>query len=77
VSWRIGATAPALAAIATNLPFSEWGTVYPDPRLVVAIVDHVTFDAHIVESGIRSYRLRTSKTTTRAKRALRPGGRHP
>lgn len=53
--------------IATNLPFSEWGTVFPDPRLVAAIVDRVTFNAHIIETGTKSYRLRTSKTTTRTK----------
>ena len=58
----------ASVAIATNLPFSEWGTVFPDPRLVAAIVDRVTFNAHIIETGTKSYRLRTSKTTTRAKR---------
>jgi DNA replication protein DnaC len=29
----------ASVALATNLPFSEWGTVFPDPRLVAAIVD--------------------------------------
>jgi DNA replication protein DnaC len=59
----------ASIAIATNLPFSEWGTVFPDPRLVAAIVDRVTFNAHILETGTTSYRLRTSKTTTRRKRA--------
>ena len=59
----------ASVAIATNLPFSEWGTVFPDPRLVAAIVDRVTFNAHIIETGTKSYRLRTSKTATRAKRA--------
>ena len=53
----------ASIAIATNLPFSEWGTVFPDPRLVAAIVDRVTFNAHILETGTHSYRLRTSKTT--------------
>jgi DNA replication protein DnaC len=58
----------ASVAIATNLPFSEWGTVFPDPRLVAAIVDRVTFNAHIIETGTKSYRLRTSKTTTRTKR---------
>jgi DNA replication protein DnaC len=58
----------AAVAIATNLPFSEWGTVFPDPRLVAAIVDRVTFNAHIIETGTQSYRLRTSKTATRAKR---------
>ncbi len=57
----------ASVAIATNLPFSEWGTVFPDPRLVAAIVDRVTFNAHIIETGTKSYRLRTSKTTTRTK----------
>lgn len=59
----------ASVAIATNLPFSEWGSVFPDPRLVAAIVDRVTFNAHILETGTQSYRLRTSKTTTRRKRA--------
>jgi hypothetical protein len=43
----------------------EWGTVFPDPRLVAAIVDRVTFNAHILETGTQSYRLRTSKTTSR------------
>jgi DNA replication protein DnaC len=57
----------ASIAIATNLPFSEWGTVFPDPRLVAAIVDRVTFNAHILETGTQSYRLRTTKTTSHAK----------
>ena len=59
----------ASIAIATNLPFSEWGTVFPDPRLVAALVDRVTFNAHILETGTQSYRLRTSKNTGGRKRA--------
>ena len=59
----------ASVAIATNLPFSEWGTVFPDPRLVAAIVDRVTFNAHILETGTQSYRLRTSKTHSRRTKA--------
>jgi DNA replication protein DnaC len=55
----------ASIAIATNLPFSEWGAVFPDPRLVAAIVDRVTFNAHILETGTQSYRRRTSKNTRR------------
>jgi DNA replication protein DnaC len=55
----------ASIAIGTNLPFSEWGTIFADPRLVAAIVDRVTFNAHILETGTSSYRLRTSKTTRR------------
>lgn len=57
----------ASIALATNLPFSQWGSVFPDPRLVAAIVDRITFNAHIIETGTQSYRLRTSKTTTRRK----------
>jgi DNA replication protein DnaC len=58
----------ASVALATNLPFSEWGSVIPDPRLVAAIVDRVTFNAHIIETGTESYRLRT----TRASRSRAP-----
>ena len=59
----------ASIAVGTNLPFSEWGSVVADPRLVAAIVDRITFNAHILETGTQSYRLRTSKTTTRRKLA--------
>ena len=55
-------------ATATNLPFPERGSVFPDPRLVAAIVDRVTFNAHILETGTTSYRLRTSKTSSRRRR---------
>ena len=37
-----------------NLPFSEWAPVIPDPRLVGAIIDRVTFNAHIIETGTDS-----------------------
>jgi DNA replication protein DnaC len=59
----------ASVAIATNLPFSEWGSVFTDPRLVAAIVDRVTFNAHILQTGTQSYRLRTSKAANRAAKA--------
>jgi hypothetical protein len=48
---------------------SIWGSVFPDPRLVAAIVDRVRFNAHVLETGAHSYRLGTSKATTRRKRA--------
>lgn len=57
----------ASIAVGTNLPFSEWGTVVADPRLVAAIVDRITFNAHILETGTQSYRLRTSRTGRRTK----------
>ena len=52
----------ASIATASNLPFSEWGSVIPDPRLVAAIVDRITFHAHIIETGTDSYRLKTTRT---------------
>jgi DNA replication protein DnaC len=48
---------------ASNLPFSEWGSVIPDLRLVAAIVDRLTFHAHIIETGSDSYRLRSTRRT--------------
>jgi DNA replication protein DnaC len=58
----------ASIAVASNLPFSEWGQVIADPRLVAAIVDRVTFNAHIIETGTDSYRLRTTKATRARKK---------
>jgi DNA replication protein DnaC len=56
----------ASVAVASNLPFSEWGQIIPDPRLVAAIIDRLTFNAHLIETGTESYRLKT--TTTRGRR---------
>jgi len=62
----------ASIAIGTNLPFSECGTVFPDPRLAAAIVDRVTFNAHILETGTQSYRLHASKAATRSTKPAKP-----
>lgn len=56
----------ASVGIASNMPFSEWGSVIPDARLAAAIVDRVTFNAHILETGTKSYRLRTSRRRKKA-----------
>jgi DNA replication protein DnaC len=58
----------ASIAVASNLPFSEWGQVIADPRLVAAIVDRVAFNAHIIETGTDSYRLRTTKAARAQKK---------
>jgi DNA replication protein DnaC len=50
----------ASIAVATNAPFSEWGTTFTDPRLAAAVVDRLTFNAHILTTGTNSYRLRTT-----------------
>lgn len=51
----------ASVAVASNAPFSEWGQTFSDPRLAAAVVDRLTFGAHIIETGTDSYRLRLSR----------------
>ena len=51
----------ASVATASNLPFSEWGRIIPDPRLVAAIVDRLTFNGHIIETGSDSFRLKATR----------------
>jgi len=51
----------ASIAVASNAPFREWGQTSTDPRLAAAVVDRLTFRAHILETGSSSYRLRTSR----------------
>jgi DNA replication protein DnaC len=48
-------------AVASNAPFSEWGRTFSDPRLVAAVVDRLTFNATIVETGTKSYRLKSTQ----------------
>lgn len=52
---------PLGIATGSNLPFSEWGSIIPDPRLVAAIVDRLTFHTQIIETGTESYGLRTTR----------------
>jgi DNA replication protein DnaC len=51
----------ASIAVASNAPFSEWGQTFTDPRLAAAVVDRLTFNALIVETGTQSYRLRATR----------------
>lgn len=51
----------ASVAVASNLPFSEWGSVFPDGRLAAAVVDRLTYRAHVIETGSESYRLRAGR----------------
>ena len=53
------------SAVATNLPFSEWPSVFTDPRLCSAIVDRITHKANIIETGTDSYRLKTTRSRNR------------
>lgn len=44
--------------ISTNLPFGEWTKVFPEQGLCKAVVDRLTFNAHIVETGTDSWRFK-------------------
>jgi DNA replication protein DnaC len=48
-------------AVASNAPFSEWERTFTDPRLCAAIVDRLTFNGHIIETGADSYRLASTR----------------
>jgi len=55
-----GRAEKAAVIVTTNLPFSEWTTVFPNARLCKALLDRLTDQAHIIETGSDSYRfLRT------------------
>ena len=48
----------AALIITTNLPFSEWTSVFPNPRLCKALLDRITDRAHIIETGTESFRFK-------------------
>ncbi|MDQ0956447.1 DNA replication protein DnaC [Streptomyces sp. B4I13] len=56
-------------AIASNESFGGWTKTFTDPRLRTAIIDRLTFDGTIIETGTDSYRLAHTR-----KRAARRGG---
>ena len=51
--------------LTTNLPFAEWTTVFPDPRLCRALIDRLTHQAHIIETSTQSVRLAEARQRPR------------
>ena len=51
----------AALIVTTNLPFSEWTSVFPNPRLCKALLDRVTDRAQIVDTGKESHRFMRTK----------------
>ncbi len=64
----------AAIIVTTNLPFSEWTTVFPNPRLCKALLDRITDRAHIIETGTESFRFR--RTLEGARNAKNAGWRN-
>ena len=56
----------AAVIVTSNLPFSEWGQVFPNARLCQALVDRLTDRAHILETGTESYRFRRTLAGSRS-----------
>ncbi len=59
----------AAVIVTTNLPFSEWTTMFPNARLAKAMLDRLTDQAHIIETGSESYRFRRTLEKKRGKGA--------
>lgn len=51
-------TERASIIISTNLEFSRWTELFEDPMLTAALVDRLTFKAHILNMNGESYRLK-------------------
>ena len=47
--------------ITTNLEFSKWTELFPDPMLAAAMIDRITHRSHILDMNGASYRLAETK----------------
>jgi DNA replication protein DnaC len=59
----------AAVIVTTNLPLSEWTTMIPNARLCKAMVDRLTDQAHIIETGTESYRFRRTMAKNKGAKA--------
>ena len=65
----------AAVVVTTNLPFSEWPQVFPNARLCKAMLDRLTDRAHIIETGVESFRFRRTAGNRQRKRVEGGGAR--
>jgi DNA replication protein DnaC len=49
--------------ITTNLPFSEWTTLFENTAMVAAMIDRLTFNSFVLDMNGESYRLSQTKRT--------------
>lgn len=58
---EFGSAGENSVAIASNESFGGWTKTFTDPRLCAAIVDRLTFNGTIVETGTDSCRLASTR----------------
>ena len=46
--------------VTANQPFGEWGKIFPDQAMTLAVVDRLVHHATIFEMNVESYRRRTA-----------------
>ena len=46
--------------VTANQPFGEWGKIFPDPAMTLAVVDRLVHHATIFEMNVESYRRRVA-----------------
>ncbi|MCF0150258.1 MAG: ATP-binding protein [Firmicutes bacterium] len=51
--------------VTTNLPFSEWTTLFENTAMVAAMIDRLTFRSYVLDMNGDSYRLSTTKQAHR------------
>lgn len=53
----------------TNLAFSEWPTIFPNPTCVTALIDRTVHHADVIAIEGDSYLRREAETDKKARRA--------